>query len=67
MKKIWRTYGTSNAEEALGFTSDDVRWSKENVFAHWLEKPVAAIAVITAQAVQDDVNAFRWDSNDILK
>lgn len=55
------SYRASNAEEALGFAGNDVRWSEEDVLAHRLEQTVAAVAVIAAQAIQDDVDSLWRD------
>lgn len=60
-EQSWSSYRASNAEEALGFASNDVRWSEENVLAHRLEQSVSTVAVIATQAVQDNVDSFWRD------
>lgn len=49
---------TGHTEETLCLAGDHVRGSVEDVLAHGLQQVVAAIALLAAQRVQDDVHAL---------
>lgn len=61
IKILNSTYCPSCAEEAFGFSSDDVGGSVEDILAHGLEQVVAFVAFLAAETVQHYVHTVWGD------